>query len=64
MNCYVHACEGRELPAVATCKFCGVGMCLDHLRKFEANPPGGLFVGCTHSRGVLKTSRLDANRRS
>lgn len=30
MNCYVHAKEGSPEQAVAVCRTCGMGVCLQH----------------------------------
>jgi hypothetical protein len=48
MICYVHAREGLAVHAVATCKSCGVGVCLEHLTEMQANRPGGMEIGCSH----------------
>lgn len=59
MICYVHAREGSlDVPAVSTCRNCGVGVCLEHLVDIEVNRPGGVDYGCPHEL----PSRQDAGR--
>ncbi len=50
MNCYVCATADRTEPAVAICRHCGAGLCLEHVREAAASPgPGGLAaLGCEH----------------
>jgi hypothetical protein len=49
MNCYLHALQYEEVPAVAVCRNCGVAMCMEHLAEQQANRPGGMSIGCTHN---------------
>jgi hypothetical protein len=48
MLCYQCARRDVEQPAVALCRSCSVGLCLDHLREatawFAANP----IAACHH----------------
>lgn len=48
MNCYECALRGESVAAVATCRHCGVGMCLEHLRKAQSYRVGGTLWGCPH----------------
>lgn len=50
MNCYVCATKDmREAPAVALCKHCDAGLCLQHLRVAAATQQaGGLNLACIH----------------
>jgi hypothetical protein len=49
MICYVHARDGiTDIPAVSTCRNCGVGVCLEHLAEMELHKPGGVDYGCPH----------------
>lgn len=61
MNCYVCAKEARGVPAVALCKHCNAGLCLEHLRATVARRgPGGTFLDCGHdtwSAGATVGSR-------
>ena len=57
MMCYVHSVGGREVQAVAICKNCGVAMCLEHLRDFQAHRPGGVEYGCNHVLPLPQAAR-------
>ena len=48
MDCYECAITGRTVAAVATCRTCGVGLCLDHLADAQRYLPGGTTYGCHH----------------
>lgn len=50
MNCYVCATASRTEPAVAICRHCGAGLCLEHMREAAAwSGPGGMAaLGCEH----------------
>lgn len=50
MNCYVCATKDmRDTPAVALCKHCDAGLCLNHLRvAASTQQAGGLNFACTH----------------
>ena len=49
MNCYVCAKHEVAVPAVATCRNCGAGLCMEHLREAAADhPAGGTTFGCSH----------------
>jgi len=49
MQCYECACRNEETLAVAICRHCMVGLCLQHLadsqRNFSSDNPG---TGCKH----------------
>jgi hypothetical protein len=49
MNCYVCATDGRPEVAVALCRVCMVGLCLDHLRDAASHTgSGGMSLNCAH----------------
>jgi hypothetical protein len=48
MNCHECAIEGKDVPAVATCRHCGVGLCPDDLREALSYRVGGTVMGCRH----------------
>lgn len=49
MICYVCATRDTREEAVALCKHCNAGLCLDHLRETAAGPhAGGVSLGCGH----------------
>ena len=49
MICYVHFREsGSEVHAVAMCKNCGVGLCIEHFAELQVSKPGGMDYGCPH----------------
>lgn len=48
MDCYECAITGRTVAAVATCRTCGVGLCLEHLAEAQRHRPGGTSYGCPH----------------
>jgi hypothetical protein len=48
MNCFECAMRGEAVPAVATCGYCGAGMCLEHLADAQTNHGGGTAFTCTH----------------
>jgi hypothetical protein len=48
MNCYECAIGGEGVVAVAVCKRCGVGMCLEHLALAQDFSVGGIPHACRH----------------
>ena len=48
MDCYECALRGESVAAVASCRSCGVGLCLDHLAEAQSHRPGGTIFGCPH----------------
>jgi hypothetical protein len=48
MNCFECAVGGEIAAAVATCRHCGVGLCLEHLGQAQQYTVGGTFFGCPH----------------
>jgi len=48
MNCYMCAREGRNQEAVAVCKYCSVGLCLDHLEADCAFSYPAPRYSCNH----------------
>lgn len=54
MNCYVCATQDGVEPAVAICRHCGAGLCLEHTRKAAAWPGPGGMAGFTCKHDTLK----------
>jgi hypothetical protein len=56
MLCYVHALGSHlgwhEIPAVAACDHCGVGLCLEHLAERQSHSAGGTRLDCPHTLPV------------
>jgi hypothetical protein len=48
MDCYECAIRGEAVAAVAMCKHCGVGMCLEHFLIAHDYRMGGTTYGCRH----------------
>ncbi len=48
MNCYECATQGEAAAAIAMCKHCGVGMCLEHFFMAQDYRVGGTTYGCRH----------------
>ncbi len=48
MNCYECSIQGEAVAAVAVCKHCGVGMCLQHFVMANDYRVGGTTPGCRH----------------
>jgi hypothetical protein len=48
MNCYVCASGQRQAPAVAVCRHCFVGLCIDHLAESRGFTAGGMSTACAH----------------
>ena len=62
MTCYVHAVSGSEVSAVAICRNCGVGLCLEHVQNLQAHRPGGSELGCNHMMSPPKiTGEADSS---
>ncbi len=59
MNYYVRAEQGVDRPAVALCRSCSSGLCLDHLRETAAHfASGHMLETCHHDTWeVRKTAR-------
>ena len=47
MNCHECARVGRESPAVATCQYCSVGLCKQHLVDSLRSTTAPLYT-CEH----------------
>ena len=66
MNCYVCATRGNTVPAVASCKKCAAGLCLEHVREAALDhPAGGTIFACSHdtwSESVAHTEAADRGR--
>lgn len=49
MQCYVCAERGTETPAVALCRSCQAGLCLEHLRETaDRFASDNMLAGCHH----------------
>lgn len=55
MNCYVCRREGRTEPAVALCRYCWVGLCLNHLAEAQEHTTGGMHYDCPHQLPKLSS---------
>ncbi len=49
MNCFECAKVKDPVPAVAVCRHCGVGLCLDHLLETRDYHVGGTVYSCAHT---------------
>jgi hypothetical protein len=57
MECYECAIRGEAVAAIATCRYCGVGLCLEHLAEAQRHRPGGTLFGCPHDLNAAGRSR-------
>ncbi len=57
MNCFECAKTNDEVPAVALCPHCGVGLCLDHLLEERAYRVGGTLYACPHELPAARPLR-------
>lgn len=49
MNCFECARRGSTTVAVAICRYCNAGLCLDHMREAAVDRSrGGLQTACSH----------------
>jgi hypothetical protein len=49
MHCYPCAEQGVDRPAVAICRSCSAGLCLEHLRETAARfAAGNMYEYCHH----------------
>lgn len=48
MLCYSCAEQGVERPAIALCRSCYAGLCMDHLRETAAHVTSGRVSGQCH----------------
>jgi hypothetical protein len=61
LNCYECSKSGVEKPAVAICRSCSAGLCLEHLRETAAYlPTGGIRYSCAHDTWSASKRRLSA----
>lgn len=58
MLCYSCATRGVERPAVATCRSCSAGLCLEHLRETAAQLAPNPLSGCRHDTWGAPSSPL------
>lgn len=65
MNCFECALRGDAVAAVATCRHCGAGLCLEHLGEAQSYRVGGTTIGCGHhlrrAIGVAGTLELPSS---
>ena len=57
MNCIECAKVSDTVAAVAVCRHCGVGLCLDHLIEARAYTVGGTRYACPHQIPRVKPLR-------
>ncbi len=48
MDCYECAKRDDHIAAVALCRGCGAGLCMDHLHEEATRTVGGMNVSCEH----------------
>jgi hypothetical protein len=48
MDCYECAKRADNVAAVAVCRGCGAGLCMDHLHEEANRTVGGMNVSCEH----------------
>jgi hypothetical protein len=48
MNCFECATTGSDRTAVALCRHCNAGLCLDHLREAASVQSRGVTNNCSH----------------
>jgi hypothetical protein len=58
MLCYPCATRGVERPAVATCRSCSAGLCLEHLRETAAWLAPNPLSACRHDTWGALSSPL------
>ena len=61
MDCYECAIRNKAIAAVATCRQCGVGLCLEHLTEAQSYRPGGTTFGCPHDLSLAGQHRVAAS---
>jgi hypothetical protein len=58
VSCYECAKASRAEAAVATCRKCGAGLCLHHLREAAVSfPAGGTTYACPHDTWSPEAAR-------
>ena len=59
MNCYVCATRGEAAVAIASCRHCSAGLCLDHLREAALHrSAGGMNIACSHDTWSESAARM------
>ncbi len=48
LSCYECIKKGTAREAVAACRFCGVGLCMEHYAKAATVTQGGMRFACAH----------------
>jgi hypothetical protein len=61
MSCYVGAEHGVEQPAVALCRTCSAGLCLEHLRQTAARLQSDGLLTSRHHDTWSAPSRRNAD---
>ena len=57
MNCFECAKANDSVTAVAVCRHCSVGLCLDHLIEASEYRVAGTVFGCPHGMPHVKPLR-------
>lgn len=57
MNCFECAKANDQVAAVAICRHCGAGLCVDHLIEAREFTVGGTHYGCPHELPQLEPLR-------
>lgn len=57
MLCYTCTTRGIERPAVATCRSCSAGLCLEHLRETAAQLAPNPLASCHHDTWRAQVTR-------
>ena len=63
MLCYPCAERGLDQPAVALCRSCNAGLCLDHLRATAAHFASSHMLDTCHHDTWIETERTPAPSR-
>jgi hypothetical protein len=61
MQCYCCAEKGIERTAVALCRSCSAGLCVDHLRETASRFESNVLDSCHHDTWAV-TTPLSARR--
>ena len=63
MQCYCCAEQGIDRPAVALCRSCSAGLCLDHLRETAARLEANVLDSCHHDTWAATRLPPEVQRR-
>lgn len=61
MNCYECATTSEAVAAVATCRYCGAGLCPEHVREAAGYRVGGTVIGCAHDIWSARAASTASN---